>query len=242
MLVGLSSRLTAPAAQALPSLGVPIPPGAMLNDMTVSAPSTAGVAIHVGVLDQALHALWRGGMFNTTLNGTQLGNGLPAGAEMRLNTLLPPVASLNGNAVELSLGAMNLAVTYPGLFGGTDGSGNPLPPLRVVLGARATSTPTLVGNDLVFGSFVITELHFSTGDVTLDSSTNAVLTSMLQTLLQKVIDQSLNDSLPALPIPSFTLPPSLVTYGIGPGKLSLVSPSLAFDPRHFRLNAQLGIQ
>jgi len=242
MLVGLSSKLTAPAGQALPSLGVPIPTGTVLDDTTVSFPSTAGVAVHVGVFDQALHALWRGGMFNATMTGTQLGNGLPAAAGIRINTQLPPVATLNGSAVELSLGSMYLAVSYPGLFGGTDAGGNPLPPLRVELGARATSTPTLVGNDLEFGSFVITELHFSTGDVSLDASTNGVLTSMLQTLLQKVIDQSLNNSLPALPIPSFALPASLASYGIPPGKLGLVSPSLGFDPRDFRLTGQLGIQ
>ncbi len=242
MLVGLSSKLTAPAGQALPSLGVPIPTGPVLDDTTVSPPSTAGVAVHVGVLDQALHALWRGGMLNVTMPGTALGNGLPADAGIRVTTLLPPVANLNGNAVELSLGAMNLAVTYPGLFGGTDSGGNPLPPLRVELGARATSTPSLVASDLKFGSFVITEMHFSTGDVSLDSSTNGVLTSMLQTLLQKVIDSSLNNSLPALPIPSFALPASLTAYGIPPGKLGLVNPTLGFDPRDFRLNAQLGIQ
>jgi len=242
MLVGLSSRLTAPAGHALPSLGVPIPTGTVLDDPPVSSPSTAGVAIHVGVFDQALHALWRGGMFNATMTGAQLGNGLPAAAEIRVTTLLPPVAALSGNAVELSLGSMQLAVTYPGLFGGTDGSGNPLPPLRVALGARARSTPSLVGNDLDFGSFVITEMHFSTGDVSLDASTNGVLTSMLQTLLQKVIDQSLNNALPALPIPSFALPPSLATYGIGPGKLGLVNPALGYGPRGFRLTSQLGIQ
>lgn len=242
MLIGLSSKLTAPAAHAMPSLGVPIPPGVVLDDMPVGAPSTAGVAIHVGVFDQALHALWRGGMFNATMTGAQLGNGLPAGASIRVNTLLPPVTALSGNAVELSLGAMQLAVSYPGLFGGTDAGGNPLPPLRVELGARATSTPSLVGNDLKFGSFVISEMHFSTGDVSLDASTNGILTSMLQALLQKVIDQSLNNSLPALPIPSFALPPSLVTYGIGPGKLAVVSPALGFGPRDFRLSGQLGIQ
>lgn len=242
MLVGLSSRLTAPAGQALPSLGVPIPVGTVLDDMPVASPSTAGVAIHVGVLDQALHALWRGGMFNATMTGAQLGNGLPADASMRVTTLLPPVATLNGNAVELSLGALQLAVSYPGLFGGTDAAGKPLPPLRVALGARATSTPSLVANDLKFGSFVITEMHFSTGDVSLDASTNDILTSMLQTLLQKVIDQSLNNSLPVLPIPSFALPASLTTYGIPPGKLGLVNPLLGFGPRDFRLSSQLGIQ
>jgi hypothetical protein len=242
MLVGLSSKLTAPAGQALPSLGVPIPTGTVLDDTLVVAPSTAGVAIHVGVFDQALHALWRGGMFHATMNGAQLGNGLPAGAAIGVNTLLPPVATMSGSAVQLSLGAMQLQVTYPGLFGGTDGSGNPLPPLRVELGARATSTPTLVGNDLHFGNFVVTELHFSTGDVSLDASTNGVLTSMLQTLLQKIIDQSLNNALPALPIPQFALPASLATYGIGPGKLGLVTPSLGFEPRDFRLTGKLGIQ
>jgi hypothetical protein len=242
MLVGLSSRLTAPASHALSSLGVAIPPGAVLDDLPIGAPSSAGVAIHVGVLDQALHALWRGGMFNATMTGTQLGGGLPADAGIRVNTQLPPVATLSGNAVELSLGSLYLQVTYPGLFGGTDGGGNPLPPLRVELGARATSTPSLVANDLKFGNFVITEMHFSTGDVSLDTSTNGVLTSMLQTLLQRVIDKALNDALPALPIPSFALPPSLQTYGIGPGKLGLVNPSLGFGPRGFRLASQLGIQ
>ena len=242
MLVGLSSRLTAPAGHALPSLGVPIPTGVVLDDMTVSSPSTAGAAIHVGVFDQALHALWRGGMFNATMSGNQLGNGLPAAAGIRVNALLPPVANMSGNAVELSLGAMHLQVTYPGLFGGTDAGGNPLPPLRVELGARATSTPSLVANDLKFGSFVITEMVFSTGDVSLDASTNAILTSMLRTLLQRVIDQALNNALPALPIPSFALPASLVTYGIGPGRLGLVNPTLGFAPRNFRLSSQLGIQ
>lgn len=242
MLVGLSSRLTAPAGQALPSLGVPIPTGTVLEDMVVSAPNTAGAAVHVGVFEQALHALWRGGMFNATMTGAQLGDGLPAGAAIRMNTLLPPVAALSGSSVELSLGALHLEVTYPGLFGGVDGAGNPLPPLRVDLGARATSTPTLVGNDLKFGNFVIGELHVSTGDVSLDATTNAVLTTFLRTLVQKVIDQSLNGALPALPIPSFTLPTTLVPYGIGPGRLGLLNPALGFAPRSFLLSSQLGIQ
>ena len=242
MIVGLSSRLTAPAGHAIPSLGVPIPPGTVLDDLPVGAPATAGVSIHVGVFDQALHALWRGGMFNANMNGSQLGGALPADAGIRVTTLLPPVAEVSGNAVLLSLGSLNLAVTYPGLFGGTDAGGNPLPPLRVTLGARATSTPSLVANDLKFGSFVITEMNFSTGDVSLDSATNNILTGMMQNLLQKMIDTSLNSSLPALPIPQFALPPSLTAYGIPPGKLGLVGPVLGFGPRNFRLTSQLGIQ
>jgi hypothetical protein len=241
MLIGISSQLTAHAQQALPSLGVPIPTGQVLDDMTISAPSSAGVAVHVGVFNQALHALWRGGLFKATLTGSQLGNGLPAQAGVQMTTLLPPVAEISGSSVELSLGALQLQVTYPGLFGGTDGQGKPLPPLDVELGARATATPTLVGNDLQFGRFTISELHFSTGDVSLDPMTNQVLTSLLQSLLQQLVDQSLNKSLPALPIPSFQLPASLQTFGVGPGKLGLTNMSLGFHPRDFVLLGQLGL-
>src|SRR6185312_5629908 len=98
---------------------------------------------HVGVFNQALHALWRAGMFNATLSAAQLGGGLPAGAGAQISTALPPVADLSGSAVELSIGALQLSVTYPGLFGGVDADGKPLPPLSVELGARATSTPAL---------------------------------------------------------------------------------------------------
>jgi hypothetical protein len=242
MLVGISSKLTAPATQALPSLGVPIPPGTVLDDTTVNAPSTVAVPVHVGVFNQALHALWRGGLFDATLTGAQLGNGLPAAAGVQMTTQLPPVAYIDGSAVELSIGALQLQVTYPGLFGGTDAMGKPLPPLDVELGARATSTPTLVGNALHFGSLTISELHFSTGDVSLDSMTTQVLTSLLRGLVQQVIDQSLNNSLPALPIPSFQLPSSLQTFGVGPGKLGLTNMSLGFDPNDFVLRGQLGLQ
>ncbi len=242
MLVGLSSRLTAPAAQALPSLGVPIPSGTVLDDTAINAPGSAAVAVQVGVLNQALHALWRGGMFNATLTGTKLGNGVPAAAGVKITTLLPPVADLSGNAVELSFGSLDLELTYPGLFGGMDSNGNPLPPLDVELGGRATSTPVLSGNSLQFGGLTLTELHFSTGDVSLDASTNQVITTLLQNLMQQLVIQSLNNALPALPIPAFQLPSSLQAYGVGPGKLGLVNMSLGFDPRDFVLRGQLGIQ
>lgn len=241
LLVGIASELVAPAGQALPSLGVPIPSGTVLDDLGVSTPNTAGVAVHVGVFNQALHALWRGGMFNATLTGTLLGGGLPAATVVQMQTALPPVADINGSSVELSLGGLQLAITYPGLFGGTDGNGKPVPPLEVGLGARATATPTLVGNDLQFGNLTLKELHFSTGDVSLDQSTNQVLTSLLRTLLQQLVDQSLNKSLPALPIPSFPLPASLQSFGVAPGNLGIASPSLGFDPNDFLLLGQLGL-
>jgi hypothetical protein len=242
MLVGISSSLSAPAGQAIPSLGIAIPTGTVLDDPTVTAPKSAAATVHVGVINQALHALWRGGMFHATLSGAALGAGLPAEASAQITTQLPPVAEIKGSSVQLSMGALNLGVAYPGLFGGTDPSGNPIPPLQVELGARASATPTLSGNVLSFGNLVINELHFSTGSVTLDPQTNQVLSDLLQKIVQQLVDQSLNNALPALPIPSFSLPSSLQAYGVGPGELGLVGMSLGFDPRHFVLRGQLGIQ
>ena len=242
MLVGMSSRFTAEPGQALPSLGVAIPPGIVLDDPTVVTPASAATAIHVGVFNRALHALWRGQMFQTTLSGAQLGNGLPAEASAQITTNLPPVVAISGSSVELSLGAMQLAVTYPGLFGGVDRDGKPLPPLQVALGAYVDSVPTLTGNNLQFGIPVISELHFSTGDVSLDTTANQALVGLLQAIVQRFVERALNDSLPALPIPSFSLPASLQSFGLGPGSLGLASMSLGFDMRHFVLRGPLGLQ
>ena len=242
MLAGISSKLTAPAGQAIPSLGVAIPPGTVLDDTTVNAPSTAAAAIHVGVFNQAMHALWRGGMFNATLSGTQLGGGLPAGAGAQIATALPPVAAISGQlGRDLDRRPCSSRSRTPASSEGSTRGGNPLPPLSVELGARATAKPTLVGNDLHFGSLTITELHFSTGSVSLDATTNQVLTSLLQQIVQSFVDQSLNNSLPALPIPSFQLPASLSAYGVGPGALGLAGPSLGFDTSDFVLRGKLGV-
>ena len=89
LLLGMSSRLTAVPSQSLPSLGVAIAAGTVRDDPAVTAPSAAAAAVHVGVYNQALHALWRGGWFETTLSGVVLGNGLPAEASAEITTSLP---------------------------------------------------------------------------------------------------------------------------------------------------------
>lgn len=65
---------------------------------------------------------------------------------MKLTAKLPPVANMarydstTPNAVEVSLGAITVEVLYPGLFDAPT-------PFKGELGARATMTATLVGND-----------------------------------------------------------------------------------------------
>ncbi len=71
----------------------------------------------------------------------------------------------------------------------------------------------------------------------------AVTEDLLRAVVTKLVDNALNGALPALPIPSFTLPQSLAQYGLPAGKdLGLLNPSLALEPRHFVLRGTLGIK
>lgn len=229
LLFGLGTRMSAPAAHARPSLGVPLPPGAVLLDASGTRP--AAVAVSVGLLNQALHALWRGGLLDVDLGAGGLG--LPAGVTVVARGALPPVARVVAGRVELAIGALALDITYPGLFDD----------LQVALGARATTTATLVGEDIVFSAISVDELDFSTGSVSLDASTRGIVEDILRGLVQGIVDTSLNDALPAIPIPSFTLPASVATFGLPAGsELGITSPELAIEPRHVVLRGGFGVR
>jgi hypothetical protein len=233
ILFGIGTRFSTTAANAFPTLGVPLPPTPnVLADPSILSPSNAAVAAHIGVLNGALHALWRANYFAATVSATTI-PGLPAGVSFVLNTRLPPVALIAGSIPQLQLGALDLTVSHPSLP----------PNLSITLGADAHATVTLVGNDLVFGGVVIDALHVSTDAINLTPSQQTDLETVLLTLLQDLVNQSLNDVLPAIPIPSFTLPQSLSTYGLPSGaKLGIVSPSLTTAPQHFTLRGQFGVQ
>ena len=236
-LVGIGTRFRGPTAIGTPSLGVAIPPGAspsFLDDPALS--QSMGVSIHSVLFNQVTHAVWRGGLLNGTVTGDALGGSLPEGLTADLNGRLPPVAEMisgpEGDFVQIGIGALDLALVYPGLFE---------EPIRVTLGARATTNVALMGNDLSFEDITIEELSFSTGDVSLDASTREVLERFLRTLVQSIVDNVLNDALPALPVPSFALPDSLSTFGVPRGtELGIRSPSLANEPQHFVLRGDFG--
>jgi Glucodextranase, domain B len=240
-LFGIATKFSAPVANARPTLGVAIPTGTVLNDPTLVSPSNTAVSVHVAIFNQVLHALWRANFFDAALTGAAIGGGSPAAAQATLTSPLPPVANMapynSGapNAVELSLGSMLVDVVYPGLFDA--GS-----PLKAEIGARATTTATLVGNDLKFGSVVINEFKLDT-DVALDAATRTTIETFLKKLVERLVDASLNNSLPAMPIPSFPLPASLAPFGLPTGaELGLINPSLSYSPRHFILRGGFGVR
>lgn len=231
-LFGLGTRFTTTPAHGRASLGVPLQGTAPYIDPSTARP--LAVAVYLGVFNHALHALWRGGFFDATLSGSSVGS-FPAGVEATLQTDLPPVLeNLSNGDARLSLGAMRLNLVYPGIF--DDG-------IDVVLGATGQTSVAIQGDELAFGSINITDLSFSTTSVSLDASTRAVLENFLRTLLQSIIDDALNNALPALPIPGFDLPTSVTNYGLpANSELSIVNPSLNVTLSHYLLTGSFGFR
>lgn len=234
LLIGIGTRFSAPVQIARPTLGVAVPPGItepLLDDPSVT--QSTSVSVHSALFNQVTHALWRAGLLQARVTGSGLGGGLPAGLVADIDGGLPPVATLRSDGrAEIGIGSLNLTLLYPGLFE---------EPITLSLGARASTTVRLVGNDLSFDAITIDELFFSTPDVSLDAATRDVLERFLTTLVQSIVDRVLNDALPALPIPSFELPSSLTTYGIPAGtELGIRSPALAIEPQHFVLRGNFG--
>ncbi len=214
---------------------MPLPPGTNLADPSVGASNT-GVAAHVGIFDHALHALWRANYFAFALSGTQLGTNVPPSTSLAIVTRLPPVATILGNGtVQLQLGALDLTIQHPSLP----------PDLTVRFGADAHASVSLdtATNDLTFGTIVIDEVYVSTDIVNLDMQQQQDLETALLALAQQLVGQSLNNALPAIPIPAFTIPQSLGQYGLPVGKqLGINNPTLSIAPQHFTLRGNFGIR
>lgn len=233
VLFGIGTSFSATTANAFPTLGIPLPPGGNLVDPTVSSPSTVAVGAYVGIFNGALHTLWKANYFRAAVDGTTLGNGVPAGTTLDVTTRLPPVAYINNsNVVQLHLGAVDLIINHPQLP----------PDLSVRLGAEAHANVSLSGNDLVFGGIVVDQVHASTDAINLSPTEQQSLQTLLQSLAQQLVNQSLNSALPAIPIPAFPLPQSLSQYGLPPGaRLGITSPGLQVAPQHFTLRGGFGI-
>lgn len=232
---GIGTRIRpSVVAVANPSLGTALPPAALNLEPSGTQPVVVG--IYVAILNQALHSLWRGGFLNADLGAAFAGGGgLPAGLSARIEGLLPPVIeNISGNKVRLMLGGLRLNLVYPGVFDVG---------LPVTLGATATTTVTVQNNALQFGVLTLESLYFSTEGVSLDAHTRTILESFLTGLVQGIINASLNNALPALPIPSFTLPASLATFGLpANGQLSIVTTSTAQTTSQYILRGNFAIQ
>lgn len=235
-LFGVGTRFSAPVTRPGPTEGAAYPPGSLRLDPPLTRSVAAGV--HVVLLNQAIHALWRARFFDATLDLATLGLGLPAGARATLSFALPPVVQGDlapGATVEVGVGGIGAEIVVPGLFDA---------PLVVELGAHARATATITAADeLAFTGLELTELRFATPDASLSPETRDVLDALLSDLLDAVLTDALNDALPTLPIPSFALPDSLTEFGLpGGAVLGVVSPSLDASRTHFVVQGNFGVQ
>lgn len=216
---------------------VPLPEGDLRLDPSTNKSIAAG--IHVGVLNHALHGLWRGGMFDVDLGNSFFGGNAPQGTSVALEMKLPPVADLqkDGGAT-VSFGGATVDITYPGVFD---------EPLTLRVGARAESDVQLTNNgtELAFQQVSITDFYFSPVGTRLNSTNRAQIEAFLKGLFQSVIDSSLNSALPAVPIPSFEIGPTFAGYlpSASPtDRLGLKNPSLGQTPTHFEFDGDFGLK
>jgi hypothetical protein len=228
---GIATRFSAAPAVSYASLGVPLSPGAIRDE--AGGPGSAIVSVHSALFGQLLHTLWRGGLFEANLGAGALGGSLPASLSLAVSAALPPVAVLrNDGLAQIDFAALHLRLTYPGLFD---------EPIELWLSARSHTRVALVGNDLRFSELVVDELFFSTPDATLDGETRDTVEGVLLRLIQNLVAGALDNALPALPIPSFTLPEAVRAYGLTPGmELGLIAPVLAVEPQHYVLRSRFG--
>ena len=227
---GLGTLLsTATPAHARASRGIALPPGDT-GEPTVSTPAT--VSVHVVVLNQAMHSLWRGGWLDVGLPASRFSSSLPAGSRFDVTGLLPPVAFLRADGrINLDLGALEVAFTMPGLP----------QPFRISVGARASGAVSLSGNTLRFGGVTLDEVKISVTSESIPMSERDALVMGIRALVQQYAERSLNDALPAIPIPGFTIPESLRSYGLPVGaELGIRSPSLGNARQHFELRGGFG--
>ncbi|HEY1813671.1 MAG TPA: hypothetical protein VGG74_15075 [Kofleriaceae bacterium] len=229
---GIGTKLTSTLANAYGTLGVAIPPGALLGDPN-PAPGDMAVGVNAVMLNQALHALWRANYVTATIMATTINASAPADLALQLSARLPPVADVKADgSVEIALGDIDLALT-----------GSEVPPgLVITIGGLAHTTVNVSGTTLQFGAVSLDKLEVSLDDLGLSSSSQTELQQLIASALPQLLQGSLSNALPSFPIPSFPIPASLSTYGIPAGStLSILSPSLQTATPELILRGQFGI-
>jgi hypothetical protein len=227
-LIGIGTKFTpGTTVVSRPSLGIAQElPAALLDPPGTSNTDPVGISAYEGLLNEMLHALWRGGFLQATLN---IGGGTAI-----IDSWLPPVAAIDAsNTATLMLGGVSAMLTIPGVIDS---------PIQIMFGGNATATVTMNGNSLVFGSLNLQTLHVAF-DVTLSQSQRSAMETFLTSALQNVLGSALNNGLPAFPIPSFTLPASVSSYGLpGGAEIGIVDPVLSTSASHCVLDGQFGVR
>lgn len=211
LLVGVQTRVEAPIRVPDRGPGVPLLPGH--DAVELPADRTVGAAVQLGLLNQVMHALWRAGYFEAEAGGLVAGvaGDLPEGVEVFLRFPRPPwVAGVDGEStVRVMVGPLSAGVVYPGFF---------VEPIQVRLAAEISATVNVIGErELAFDGIDIDRFYLALGGAEMPPRAREVLENTLRRVVQGIVDRSLNDGLPVLPLPEFVIPDDLARFDLPPG-------------------------
>lgn len=211
------------------TLGVPHQSNNYFWDKPAQTASPVGLAIHEGLINQVLHALWYTGFFNIQMD---IGDGYAA-----IDARLPPTVHFSGGQLHVALGGVDATIDLPPLL--TD------PPFNIQFGGRLSASASIEDGYLVVGALGMnpaTDLAINFGDSVSDAS-RQVLEQVIGEILVNVLGETLNSALPPLPIPEFELPADFLSYFPGTdGRIMLMNGLLEFDTQHIVLRGKIGVQ
>ena len=116
-------------------------------------------------------------------------------------------------------------------------------PIPIRAAIRAHASASLADDDLIFSALTIDELHLNAPGTPLGAVAAATLETTFRALLAQMAERSLNDALPRLPVPAFTVPEALGVYGLPAGaKLGIVGSTLATNGQHAVLRGGFGVR
>ncbi len=210
LFLGAAVRVSPVGAASGPGLGAAVPPGSAL----LAPPTDQGSAyVDLTLGNQILHGLWSTGFFENEAQSL-VSNIAPelAGVELDLDLPSPPaIVGVSGtNKVRVLLGPFRANVRAPSIGVGE------------LLGIKAAALVD-VGvalnevNELVFGPLEVSEVWLSLEQGVLTDDNSRALENLVKDLVQDLVNETLEGSLPKLPIPEFEAPALLTQYGIPPG-------------------------
>lgn len=205
--VGLKSVVQGPSVLPDIGLGIPVLPGA--DDLALSPGGSVAAGVRIGLLNQVLYALWRAGYFELQAGGVaeNLGAALPEGSDLlfRFPTYPWVTGTPMGTGLRVYLGPLIVVFSDP-VFGS----------ISLQAAAEFAVDVTLIGErDIEFTNVGLVDslnLSFLGGAVTQELRT--LIETSLTEILSNLIEQSLNDGLPSLPLPEFVIPASLAEFDL----------------------------
>ena len=219
--IGVNAQVSGPDVLAAPGIGVPVIPGE--DNAAVPADRTVGALIKLSLLNQVMYRLWRAGYFEAEGGGlvNGLGDDLPDGTDVFLRFGQPPwIVGVDGaSRVRVMVGPLSAGVIHPEFF---------VDPIRVRIAAIIEAGVEIIGErDVAFERVRIDEFHLSLAGADIPDRARQVLEDTITRVLQRIIDDALNDGFPTLPLPDFVIPADLAEFELPAGRsLGLRQPRL----------------